>query len=78
MEGYSKSGSRACGHRCDPWMLLKPETDPGFTYDCQTNRMMGPRTAQYRYRSRLDRCLRCQVSPVGDRQPHLRLLKGSC
>ena len=73
-----RSCSSAHGCRCDPWVLLKPETDPGYTYDCQTNRMMGPRTAQYRYRSRLDRCLcrhkrqcRLRCSPAQQAHPAL-------
>ena len=37
------------------WLELKPASDPGYTYDCQSNRMMGPRVAANRYRSRLDR-----------------------
>ena len=46
-----------CRKRCrrDVWQELKPASDAGYTYDCQSNRMMGPRVAANRYRSRLDR-----------------------
>lgn len=46
-------GPVAC--RRDVWLELKLADDPGYTYDCQSNRMMGPRVAANRYRSRLDR-----------------------